>query len=296
MANQELLLALGGGGARGIAHIGVIRVLEEHGITIRGIAGTSMGAVIGGLYAANALPQYEEFLQNLSMKGVLKLLDPKIPTDGLLDGKKMVKLLRSMLNDVQIEHMPLPFVAVTADLHSGKPVQLKSGDLVESMRASFAIPGVFSPVAFQDKWLVDGAVATPVPVAVARDIQPDLPVLAVNVNAAEFPPLEASLAAIAPRGDENKKKPSILTTLNESIAHMQNQLARFQLELNPPDAPVQPALKGIGLFDFIRSEHIIAEGRRATEEAIHQGLSQQIDQAVKTSGPRRSGWLQRGND
>ncbi len=291
MANQELLLALGGGGARGIAHIGVIRVLEEHGLTIRGIAGTSMGAVVGGLYAANALSQYEEFLQNLGAKGVLKLLDPKIPTDGLLDGKKLVKLLRGMLNDVQMEHLSLPFVAVTADLHTGKAIQLNTGNLVDNMRASFAIPGVFSPVSLQNKWLVDGAVATPVPVAAARALQPDLPVLAVNVNAAEFPPLQASLAAIAPRGDEEKKKPSILTTLNESIAHMQNRLAEFQLELDPPEVIVRPALKGIGLFDYIRSEHIIAEGRRATEEAVHQGLIQQIGQATKSLGSGRPGWL-----
>jgi len=271
MAQTDLVLALGGGGARGMAHIGVIRVLEEKGYTIRGIAGTSMGSIIGAIYCAGALKKYETYLSNLDTRGVLKLLDPTLPIDGLLSGRKLLKLLRGFLGDTSLEDLPLPLVALASDLATGLPVALDKGDTVEALRASFAIPGVFPPVRLHGKWLVDGGIAAPVPVQAARKLIPNTPVLAINVNTSELPPLQASLEAIAPITDEKPSKPGILKTVNESIAHMQNQLAEFQLRLNPPEAEVKPALKGVGLFDYIRSGHVIAEGRRAMEEAIDRG-------------------------
>lgn len=182
---DDILLALGGGAARGVAHIGVIRTLEEAGYNIRGVAGTSIGAVIGGMYCAGKLDPFGDFIQTLDRRGVFRFLDPILPRAGLFAGARLEELLCGFVGECEISDLELPFVAVAVDLADGDELRLADGALVEAIRASFGIPGLFSPKGLvidgKERWLVDGGVASPVPVGAAGDLG-DLPIVAVNVN------------------------------------------------------------------------------------------------------------------
>ena len=177
---KKVGLALGSGSARGFAHIGVIRVLEAEGIPIDCIAGTSIGAIVGAVYASGTLPKGEEFLEDFDWKDMTALLDPLFPTSGLLGGKRIEKLLRSFLGSQRIEDFPISFAAVATDVTSGREVVFRQGDAVKAIRASMSLPGIFSPVFLNDRFLVDGALVSPVPVEVARGLGADV-VIAVNL-------------------------------------------------------------------------------------------------------------------
>ena len=175
-------LALGGGSARGFAHIGIIRVLEAEGIPIACIAGTSIGAIVGSVYAAGQLHNAEEFLAKLDWKKIPALLDPLLPLSGLLGGKPLEKLFTSLLQRQNIEDFALPFAAVAADVATGEEVILTRGNAVKAIRASMSLPGIFTPVFFQDRFLVDGGIVSPVPVRAARMLGAEI-VIAVNLAA-----------------------------------------------------------------------------------------------------------------
>jgi NTE family protein len=179
-SNNEIQLALGGGAARGMAHIGAIRVLEEAGLSISATAGTSIGSVVGGLHAAGSLDEYEEVMLGLDRQGVLALLDPGLPTSGLFAGARLEALLRSLAGHVHLDELEVEFLAVAVELVSGREVWLRDGELVAAMRASSSIPGMFKPVRRDQVWLVDGGLAAPVPVRAARALGPH-PVVAVNL-------------------------------------------------------------------------------------------------------------------
>ena len=178
---DKVLLALGGGAARGLAHIGVIHVLREEGIEIAGIAGTSIGSAIAAMVAADRLDEYEAQMKLMTRKGVLSMLDPVIPRSGLFAGGRITTLLRGIIADKKIEDCEIPYVAVAAELESGEEVWIKSGDLVDAVRASSSIPGIFTPVHHHGQWLIDGGISSPVPFAAAAAIA-HLPVIAVDVN------------------------------------------------------------------------------------------------------------------
>ncbi len=161
-------IALGSGSARGLAHIGILRVLGEAGVPIRGVAGTSIGAVVGGLYVAGALDRYEEVMRGLDRQGVLWFLDPVLPLSGFFGGRRLEKLMSSLVGRRAIEDLPFDYCAVACALESGNEVRLCHGDLVSAMRASFAIPGVFTPSRVGGRWLIDGGAASPVPIGAAR--------------------------------------------------------------------------------------------------------------------------------
>ncbi|MFT6042455.1 MAG: NTE family protein, partial [Gammaproteobacteria bacterium] len=181
----EIVLALGGGAARGVAHIGVIRTLEEAGFRIRGVAGTSIGAVIGGMYCAGELEPFSDFLGTVDRRSVFRFLDPILPRAGLFAGMRLEGMLSGFVGARQIADLPIPFVAVAVDVAGGDEVRLRDCALVDGIRASFGIPGLFAPkrlvVNGVERWLVDGGVASPVPVGAAKELA-DLPVVAVNVN------------------------------------------------------------------------------------------------------------------
>ncbi|MDP6518406.1 MAG: patatin-like phospholipase family protein [Planctomycetota bacterium] len=178
--DRAIQLALGGGAARGMAHIGVLHALEEAGLTIAGTAGTSIGSVVGGLHAAGVLDEYEEVMLGLDRQGILALLDPGLPTSGLFAGARMEALLRSIAGPVHLEELEIEFLAVAVELVSGREVWLRDGELVAAIRASSSIPGMFKPVRRDQVWLVDGGLAAPVPVRAARALGPH-PVVAVNL-------------------------------------------------------------------------------------------------------------------
>ena len=183
MKNRKKIgLALGSGSARGFSHIGIIRVLVQEGIPVDCIAGTSIGAVVGAFYASATLQDYEVFLKSLDWKKVTSLLDPLFPVSGLLGGKRIEKFLASLLHDRTIEDFSLPFAAVAADVVTGEEVVLTQGNAVKAVRASMSLPGIFTPVFLQDRFLVDGGVVSPVPVHAARMLGADV-VIAVNLAA-----------------------------------------------------------------------------------------------------------------
>ena len=178
---DKVLLALGVGAARGLAHIGVIHVLRQEGFEIAGVAGTSIGSAIAAMVAADRLDEYEAQMKLMTRKGVLSMLDPVVPRSGLFAGGRITKLLRGIVADKKIEDCEIPYVAVAAELESGEEVWIRSGDLVDAVRASSSIPGIFTPVHHHGQWLIDGGISSPVPFAAAAAIAP-LAVIAVDVN------------------------------------------------------------------------------------------------------------------
>ena len=181
----EIVLALGGGAARGVAHIGVIRTLEEAGFRIRGVAGTSIGAVVGGMYCAGELEPFSDFLGTVDRRSVFRFLDPILPRAGLFAGMRLEQMISGFVGAKLVGDLDVPFVAVAVDVAGGDEVRLRDCALVDAIRASFGIPGLFAPkrlvVNGIERWLVDGGVASPVPVGAAKELM-DLPVVAVNVN------------------------------------------------------------------------------------------------------------------
>lgn len=180
---KKVGLALGSGSARGFSHVGILRVFEEAGIPIDCLAGTSIGAIVGAFYAADVLDGYEEFLRQLDWKEALNfMIDPLLPVSGLLSGKKLEKLFTSLLEDKKIEDFALPFAAIAADVVTGEEVILTRGNAVKAIRASMSIPGIFTPVYLQDRFLVDGGIVSPIPIQAARQLGAEV-VIAVNLTA-----------------------------------------------------------------------------------------------------------------
>ncbi|OOC49157.1 patatin-like phospholipase family protein [Thioalkalivibrio versutus] len=179
---QSISLVLGSGGARGLAQIGVIRWLEEHSdYRIRSIAGASMGAVVGGIYAAGQLDAYEAWVKSLRRQDVWRLLDFSFRGAGLIRGDRLIEKLRDMLGDMDIEDLPISFTAVATDIEREREVWLNSGSLFDAIRASIAIPTVFTPVRHKGRLLVDGGLLNPVPIAPTLTDDTDI-TLAVSLN------------------------------------------------------------------------------------------------------------------
>jgi NTE family protein len=174
-------LALGSGSARGLAHIGVLDVLDEEDIPIHCVAGTSIGAVIGGLWASGGLDQYKELLRTLNWWRVMGFFEPALSKSGLFGGNRLMESLKELTGEPRIEQLSRRFVAVATDAETGQEMRLFRGDLVPALRASFAIPGLFTPVLRDGRWLIDGGVAAPVPVEAARALGAEK-VIAVNLN------------------------------------------------------------------------------------------------------------------
>lgn len=174
-------LVLGSGGARGLVHIGVIQWLTENGYSIRSISGSSIGALVGGIYATHKLEVYAEWVLALERMHVLRLLDPTIGRSGLFKGERIINVLRELIGDCDIEDLPISFTAVATDLDSGQEVWLRKGKLFDAIRASIATPLVFTPVRHGDRTLLDGAVVNPVPVAPTIDDATDL-TIAVDLS------------------------------------------------------------------------------------------------------------------
>ena len=178
---REVGLALGSGAARGWAHIGVIRAIHEAGIKVDYVAGTSIGALVGAAFASGNIDALESFVKRLDWKGAMSLLDLGLPRSGLLDGKKVTASIRERVDPGDVEDLPIPFCAVATNLVDGSEVRMDKGDLVEAIRASISIAGVFTPVRKGDMLLVDGGILNPVPAGVARDMGARY-VIAVDVH------------------------------------------------------------------------------------------------------------------
>ena len=295
-APPKIGLALGSGLARGFAHIGVVRALKRHGIVPTVVSGTSMGALVGGAYLANKLDNVEEWAYSLTRGKVLSYLDFSrgvlLGAGGIIGGEKLVKLMLDNFGDIRAEDLPYPFTAIAADLVTGHEVWLRRGRLVDVMRASFSLPGVFPPVPFNGRWLIDGALVNPVPVSACNAGGARM-TIAVNVNGdiigkvrhpGEKIPTVAGfdlLNVAGPHTEDAKKSglinrifrreadhPSVFGVMISSLNIVQDRLSRSRLAGDPPDVLITPRIGHIGLMEFDRAEELIAEGEAAVERAV----------------------------
>jgi len=315
MGDCKIGLALGGGSARGWAHIGVLRALNAAGIHPDIITGTSIGAVVGGCYVAGELGALEQFARELTRRKVLSFLDFNFSGSGLIYGQRLCDILDRTLKGITIEAMEKRFVAVATEIGTGHEVWLSRGRLVDAMRASYALPGIFRPVAINGRWLFDGALVNPIPVSVCRALGARY-VIAVSLSADScgrgtvVPHLEVAAPEVAipqrqepgliARNGRAVKKllqrqvfgrtdngPGISRVMMEAFNIVQDRIARSRLAGDPPDVLIQPRLPAFGLFDFHRADALIdcgiAAAKREIEDikleiAARQGLSTVVAQ------------------
>ncbi|MDX2157608.1 MAG: patatin-like phospholipase family protein [Hyphomicrobiaceae bacterium] len=303
MTRTRIGIALGGGAARGWAHIGVLRALVQAGIVPDVIAGTSIGAVVGGCFAAGRLDELEGFARDLTRRKVFSFLDFNMSGSALISGRRLVDRLDKHLQGVGIEELSRRYVAVTTELGTGHEVWLTRGRLTDAMRASYAIPGIFKPLRIGGRWLFDGALVNPVPVSVCRALGARY-VIAVNLNADlggrggviadpdldDLPPVDsdpgtgtsqpgaARLVRNQLLGDAGSG-PGISSVMVQAFNIVQDRIARSRLAGDPPDAMISPRLAGLGMFDFHRADEMIHRGltaaMRETEDLRRELASRQ---------------------
>ena len=280
-------LALGGGSARGWAHIGVIRALEAAGVRPDLVCGTSIGALVGAAWAAGELERFAAWVLAMRVKDVVSFVDLGL-SGGFLKGERLMDFVRRSFVDRPIEDLPVPFAAVATALQSGAEVWLRSGSTVDAVRASIALPALFTPVVRDGVMLVDGGLVNPVPVSLARAMGAEL-VIAVDLSSdllgrhlrpdprpapASSPvgdwlrKLQESLGIDTPAGPAKPRVPSMLDVVASSLNVMQVRIARSRLAGDPADALIAPRLAHLGLLDFHRGEEAIEEGARAVESAL----------------------------
>jgi NTE family protein len=291
-ARPTIGLALGGGAARGFAHIGVLRTLLANGIKPDIIAGTSIGAVVGGCHAAGYLDALEEWARTLTRRRVFGYLDFNLGGSGLIGGDRLAAKLEDELGGLTIQDLPVRMAAIATEIGTGHEIWLTRGRLVEAMSASYALPGIFPPVRIGGRWLMDGALVNPLPVSAARAFGARL-VIAVNLNADNFgrgtiiqdhgPNADDELvrSALSHGGLRGKAerlikrqflgtpgRPGLSTVMIEAFQVVQDRITRARLAGDPPDVLISPRLGRINLFDFHRAEEVIAIGAEATERAL----------------------------
>lgn len=274
-------LALGGGAARGWAHIAVLRELDAKGIRPDVIAGTSIGALVGAAYALDRMDALEGWVRGLRWQDVAGYLDIRL-AGGLIAGERLMGALANLLGDADFADCRIPFAAVATDLETGQERWLREGRVLDAVRASIALPLLFSPVRHKDTWLVDGGLVNPVPVSLCRAMGAHR-VIAVELlgNALERERLQSGPADPDDRllgrvrramadwlgREEETDMPSILDVVGRSINIMQLRISRSRLAGDPPDVLLMPRMLRIGLMDFHRAEEAILAGRQAVERA-----------------------------
>jgi NTE family protein len=305
-------LALGGGAARGFAHIGIVRTLIAHGIVPNIVVGTSIGAVVGGAYAAGHLDTLEEWARSLQPRNIFGYLDIRLNGSGLIGGAKLAAQLEAAMGATMIEELPIKFATVATEVRTGHEIWLTHGRMVDAMRASYALPGIFSPVMVGDRWLVDGALVNPVPVSAARAFGAEI-VIAANLSSDVFahsttiyahgPTPDVTVTATPEVLDPAPPKrglgkffsaekavkreffgsagrPGISTVMVDAFNIMQDRITRARLAGDPPDLLISPRVGQIGWFDFHRADDLSAHGARAAERAIES-----IQEAIEILAP-----------
>jgi NTE family protein len=287
-------LALGSGGARGAAHTGVLKVLDREGVHPTIVAGSSIGSLIGAAYASGipTADMEKEWLA-VGVSKVLRGFMPTFPRTSLSSGHELRKLLVGLFGDVRIEDLPMPFAAVACDIDTGEPVALRSGSLVDAILASTAIPGIFHPVRWESRILVDGGMVDPVPVSVCRDLGADL-VIAVDITARPVPTtlssrtvwnkigdhvheglsqqawIPSSLTELLDRAFRERPErplPGLYSILNQSISILLQEIVRQRLALDPPEVLIRPDLS-LSVLSFRQAKDGIEAGVRAAEAAL----------------------------
>jgi NTE family protein len=302
-SRKTVALVLGSGSSRGWAHIGAIEALVEEGIPIDFISGCSIGSYVGAIYASGSLASLKDFVLSMDGQKVFSYFDVVFPRSGLLDGTKKVAELFSMHTAVErFSELNIPMMMVATDLQRGEKVVLKSGNLLQALRATMSVPGLFAPAWVKGRWLVDGGIVDPVPVGVARATEADV-VIAVDLNSGitsrrmrrtkeneaetsvgEEPKFKSELLTkltdyyeTAETNFKNKinellgrdaHTPDIIDTVMTSINIMQERITRINLAVEPPDVLVQPRLGALKMMDFDRVEQAIEEGYIGVKEKM----------------------------
>ncbi|MGH6715022.1 MAG: patatin-like phospholipase family protein [Bradyrhizobium sp.] len=306
-------LALGGGAARGFAHIGIMRTLIAHGIVPNIVVGTSIGAVVGGAYVAGHLDTLEEWARGLQVRNILGYLDIRLNGSGLIGGAKLAARLEASIGATLIEDLAIKFASVATEVHTGHEIWLTHGRLVEAMRASYALPGIFAPVLVGDRWLVDGALVNPVPVSAARALGAEI-VIAANLSSDVFthsttiyahgtsveepeavaeptPPRRRFARFFSPERTVKREffgsrsRPGISTVMVDAFNIMQDRITRARLAGDPPDLLITPRVGQIGWFDFHRAADLIDIGIRATERAL-DSIQEVIDMVAPAAAEK----------
>jgi NTE family protein len=293
---RKAALVLSSGGARGIAHIGVIAELERCGYTISSLAGSSMGSLVGGMYLRGSLPAFTEWLLRFTRMDMFRFLDLSVGQGGFVKGEKILKAIGGFIGDVNIEDLPLPYACVASDLNGHREVVFREGSLLKAIRASISIPTVFLPVVMDSMLLVDGGVLNPLPLDLVQRTPGDL-LIAVNVNS-EVPYESPVLKPVDPGAEHSygrvrtvlnekwagmleqysgksrvavavkPKQANLFDVISDSINLAQNKIAGVSIEKHPPDILINVSFKAASVFDYYRSEELIAAGAAACRKAI----------------------------
>jgi len=305
LSRKTVSLVLGSGSSRGWAHIGAIEALEEEKIPIDHVVGCSIGSYVGAIYASGGLKKLKEFVLKMDGKKVFSYFDVVFPRSGILNGTKRLKELFSMHTEAtDFADLKIPLMMVATDLATGRKVVLKSGSILEALRATMSIPGLFAPVRVKDRWLVDGGLVDPVPVGVARALEADV-VIAVDLNSgvvsrrklgrqirrvpkkaedlhAYKNELSRKLAAFYETAESSfagkineiirreSSTPDIIETVMTSINIMQERITRINLAVEPPDILIQPHLAQLKMMDFDQVEHTIEEGHARVKDKMEE--------------------------
>ena len=280
---EPVALALGAGGARGLAQIGVIEALEARGFPIVAVCGSSSGALVGGIYAAGRLPEFHQAIASTSRRQFLRLLDPVVGRPGMIAGNRLVDALREVVGDPDIESLAIPFTAVAVDLERQREVWLRSGPLWTALRASFAIPGLFTPQVVHGRELVDGGLLAPMPITATR-LSDAHRLVAVDMHG--WPRHPAGAPAGSPDGGRRPREGGRLArwldvrlgndpdemgfaeTMSRALDTMQAQIARVQLALDPPELLVRIPRDICQFYEFWRAGELIEVGRREAERVL----------------------------
>ncbi len=281
--NKTVSLVLGSGGARGLAHIGVIHWLEENGYDIRSISGCSMGALIGGIYACDKLDVFEEWVRAISKLDIIRLLDVAWGKQGLVEGDRIITALRELVGDRPIEDLPIEYTAVAADITREKEVWLKHGSLFDAIRASISLPLFFTPFEMNGMKLLDGGILNPVPIAPTFEDTTDL-TIAINLGAppsgnpqpavktepvdANDSPMDSLHAKINNFIEDLKNRNPLddagswkmLSIADQTFDAMQGAIARQKLAAYPPDHTIMIARDACGTLEFDRADEMITLG------------------------------------
>lgn len=285
-------LALGSGSARGWAHLGVLRELAERKIYPQVVTGASVGALVAAACASGQAESLEKWVRTLTRADVWRLLDTSFRGGGMMRGNKLMQAIGDRIEDHAIEELPVRFGAVAADLNTGEEIWLRDGSMLSAVRASSGLPGLFTPVWYQDRWMIDGGVVNPVPVTLCRALGADY-VIAINLNvpvhkrwrARGKAAAEAEAAEAQEHGEGNggllekwnelmaglvdsfrsepKGEPGMFDVMAGSIHIMQDHIARSRMAGDPPNLTISPDLSHFQLMDFHRAEEAIALGRSA---------------------------------
>ncbi len=290
---QRVSLVLSGGGARGIAHIGVIEELEKYGFEIASVAGTSMGAVVGGVYATGKMEEFKNWLYTIDKIKLFNLIDFTFSTQGIVKGDKLLQKMKDFIPDINIEDLGIPYAAVAADIINKKEVIFRTGSVYDAIRASIAIPGIFTPVKTPNGLLVDGGIVNNIPITQVKRVPNDI-LIAVNVNA-DIPFLKPTIPTIEPENKlssyhkrlkefygklqrvnptAHEERHGYFDLINKTIGLMSYHLTQMSLQNNYPDILIEVSNDSCGAFDFYKAQEMVEIGRVAAIKSLedYEGL------------------------